>query len=131
MWRSRSKSGVVDPARGAQWEANRMDLFPVAGHKVEPLRDRVANAERATAARDARAALEDVDRADVERGLRPLGVEEPRVRWAQRLVEAPAKRPLARGRLAGRPATRAWLAPFDTLPIRPHRGKDVHHHAPL
>jgi hypothetical protein len=41
---------------------------------VDALFDRLLDTKRATATRDLRLAFEDIDRAEVERRLRPLGI---------------------------------------------------------
>ena len=71
--------GVVDPDRVGDVERHAADLLAVARHQVDALSDRLFDALRAPPAGNLRTALEDVDRAHVERGRGALGVEEPGV----------------------------------------------------
>jgi len=64
-----------------------MDPLAISGDEVNSLSDRLLDPEGAAPARELRLALEHVDGAQVERGLRPFGIQEPGVAGRQRLVE--------------------------------------------
>ena len=66
--------GVVDPNRVDQVQWHAMDALPVPRHQVDPLLDRLLDAERTAPAGHLRLVLEDVDGAQVEGRVRTLGI---------------------------------------------------------
>src|SRR5712691_6985484 len=64
-----------------------MDLLAVSRHQVDALFDRLFDTQSATTTRDLRFALEHVNRAEIERRLRPLGIQKPGVAGSERLVK--------------------------------------------
>jgi len=78
---------VVDPNRVVEVERDPFDFLAVARHQVQALGDGLLDADRAVAAGETRTRLEDVDGADVEWCVGPLGVQEPSVARGKRFEE--------------------------------------------
>src|SRR6266567_4683657 len=78
---------IVHPDGMGEGPGNAMDALPVSRHEVDALGHRLLDTERAASAVHPGTALEDVDRAQVERRLGPLRVEKPCVPRRERLVE--------------------------------------------
>src|SRR5260370_42576079 len=64
-----------------------MNLLAVSRHQVDALFDRLFYSKSATTTRDLRFALEHVNGAEIERCLRPLGIQKPRITGRKRLVK--------------------------------------------
>ena len=79
--------GIVDPNRVGQVQRHAVDTLAVTRDQMYSLLDRLLDTYRATAAGNLRFTFEHVDSAEVERGLWPLRVQEPRVTPGKRLVE--------------------------------------------
>src|SRR5260370_6156423 len=62
-----------------------MNLLAVSRHQVDALFDRLFYTQSATTTRDLRFALEHVNGAEIERCLRPLGIQKPRITGRNRL----------------------------------------------
>jgi uncharacterized protein (DUF58 family) len=77
---------VIDPDGMREVERHAMDALPISRDEVDPLFDRLLDANRAATARELRLALKDVDRAEVQRRLWAFGIEEPSVSGGERLV---------------------------------------------
>src|SRR6266853_2633571 len=90
--RAKVEIRIVDPHRMGKVERHTMDLLAISRHQVDALLDSLLDALGATATRDLRFALEHVHGAEVERRLRPLGVQKPSVAGSERLIERRRRR---------------------------------------
>ncbi len=70
---------IVHPDRVREVPRHSLDALAVARHQVDSLLDGLFNAKGAAPSGDPRAAFEHVHRSNVERCLRALGVQEPRI----------------------------------------------------
>src|SRR5712692_9487764 len=78
---------IIDPDRVGEVERHPVNALAVSRDEVDSLSHRLLDPQGAAPARQLRLALEDIDGAQVERGLWPFGIQEPRVACRQRLVE--------------------------------------------
>jgi hypothetical protein len=78
---------VVDPHGMREVERHAMDALPISRDEVDPFFDRLLDANRAATAGELGLALKDVDGAEVQRRLRPLGIEKPRIACGERFVK--------------------------------------------
>src|SRR5260370_39790518 len=78
---------VVDPDRVGEVERNPVDALAVSRDEVDSLPHCLLDPEGAAPARQLRLTLEDIDGAQVERCLRPFGIQKPSITGRQRLVE--------------------------------------------
>ena len=78
---------VIDPDGVREVERHAVDALPISRDEVDAFFDRLLDADRAATAGELRLALEDVDGAEVQRRLRPLGIQEPSGACGERFVK--------------------------------------------